>query len=290
MVDDRPSKHAEEELRHLNEELANRIAERTAELAAANKELILRLVQQARSDARLRTLQAEMFHAARLNAADLMAAAMAHELRQPLSAARTSISAAVRLLAQDHADSGAMREAFNDAARQVTRTGDIVQRMRDFVAPNESHKRLTDVTILVNDAKSLGLLDGNSSGIEVVSYLDPAVPLLFVDPVQIEQVLVNLIRNAVEAMATRPHRRLTVVTALVNPRTVAIAIGDTGVGQDAQLRERLFDPFVSTKPKGMGLGLWLSRSIVEAHRGKIGCESRIGEGTLCCFTLPANAP
>jgi two-component system sensor kinase FixL len=263
-------KHAQEELGRLNLELGRRVAERE------------------RSEDLLRTLQGEMFHAARLSAAGQMAAAMAHELIQPLSAIRISIGASTRLLAKVGGDFQLMRDAFDDAAGQIARAGKLVRRMRDFVGRGEAHKRLADVVTLIGDAQSLALLNSNSSGVEVECRLDPAASRVFVDPIQIEQVLVNLIRNAVEAMPTSRPRKLTLTTMLVDARTVAIAIGDSGPGLPPEVRDRVFEPFVSTKADGMGLGLWLCRSIVEAHGGRIACDSRMGEGTLCFFTLPTN--
>src|SRR3979411_1860660 len=106
---------------------------------------------------------------------------------------------------------------------------------------------------------------------------------------QVGQVLVNLIRNAVDAMASSPRRRLTLTTLAVEPDMVAIAVGDSGPGLPEEVRDRLFQPFVSTKGSGMGLGLWLSCSIVEAHSGRLSGVSNSGEGTLCCFTLPTKA-
>jgi two-component system sensor kinase FixL len=247
------------------------------------------MAEQERSETRLRNLQAEMFHAARLSAAGQMAAAMAHELFQPLAAVRISVEAASRLLTKEQAEFGVLGEVLAEAGGQVRRSAEIIHRMRDFVVRGEPQRQLVDISTLIQEAKVLVLRDFKAAGIDVVCHLDDESPYVFADAVQVGQVLVNLIRNAVDAMATSPRRRLTVTSMAVGPDWVAIAVGDSGPGLADEVRDRLFQPFVSTKGSGMGLGLWLSRSIVEAHGGRLSCASNFGEGTLCCFTLPTKA-
>jgi PAS domain S-box-containing protein len=235
-------KKTEQELRLLNEKLEQRVMDRTGDLAALNKEFIQRTAEREQSEVRLHNLQAEMFHAARLSAAGKMAAALAHELIQPLAAVRISVEAASRLLTKEQAELDVLGEVLVEAGGQVKRSAEIIHRMRDFVARGETRKQLVAVSTLIQEGKALVLPDFKSAGIDVVCHLDKEAPYVFADAIQISQVLVNLIRNAVDAMASSPRRRLTLTTLAVGPDMVAIGVGDSGPGLTEEVRDRLFNP------------------------------------------------
>ena len=274
-----------DELRQANELLERRVLERTAELAEANERLTAEMAEHRHMDARLLGLQAELFHAARLGAAGRMAAALAHELNQPLTATASSLGAARRLLAGGELDLPTTQEVIAEAADQARRAGQIVRRLRDFVARGETEKRFEDVITIVEEAAALSLVGADALGVTTCFGFDPNVSAAFVDPIQIQQVLVNLTRNAIEAMAGRPERRLALETALTGDGMIEIAVTDTGPGLPADVADRLFEPFVSTKRNGMGLGLSICRSIVDAHGGRLWHEANPGGGTVFRFTI-----
>lgn len=253
------------------------------------------------NEARLRGLQAELLHVSRLSAAGEMASTLAHELNQPLTAAASAAKAARRMLASSPAGpiAGAdVREAIDLVADQALRAGQIIRRLRDFVARDgDGDRKLEDLAELAEEAGVLALAGARERGVRVGFRFDAGLPPVLVDRIQIQQVLVNLMRNAVEAMAREgagddaPTRRdLAVTAARVRPDTVAVAVADTGPGLAPGLAERLFDPFVSTKPGGMGLGLSICRSIVEGHGGRLWAEPNPGGGAVFRFTLPAAPP
>lgn len=253
------------------------------------------------NEARLRELQAELLHVSRLSAAGEMASTLAHELNQPLTATASAVKAARRMLASSPGGPAAaadVREAIDLAAEQALRAGQIIRRLRDFVARDgEGDRKLEDLAGLAEDAGALALAGTRECGVRVGFRFDAALPPVLVDRIQIQQVLVNLMRNAVEAMAREgagdeaPARReLAVTAARVRPDTVRVAVADTGPGLAPGVAERLFDPFVSTKPGGMGLGLSICRTIVEGHGGRLWAEPNPGGGVVFRFTLPAAAP
>ena len=274
-----------DELQKTNEKLEGRVLKRTAELAASNERLTAEMAEHKRMDARLQELQAELFHAARLSDAGQMAAALAHELTQPLTATTSSIGAARRLLADREIDLATTQEVIAEAAGQARRAGQIVRRLRDFVARGETEKRLESVTIIVEEAAALSLVGADALGVTTRFDFAPNVSAAFVDRIQIQQVLVNLMRNAAEAMAGRPQRTLTVTTARTGDGMVEIAVADTGTGLTKHVADHLFEPFVSTKQHGMGLGLSICRSIVDAHGGRLWSEANPGGGTVFRFTI-----
>lgn len=281
-------KRSEAELRNLAGKLEWRVAERTAELVEANERLVAEIAERVRSDARVQQLQLEFFHAARLNTAGQLAAALAHELNQPLTAATNSLSAARRLVGKNGQDvNGKVGEAVSEAAEQTLRAGQIIRRLRDFVTRGETEKRAENVAALIEEAGSLALTGARALGIEVRFCFDPNASRALVDRTQIQQVLINLMRNAVEAMAESDRRELEVKTRLLNEGTIEIAVADSGPGLSKNVEDRLFEPFVSTKRNGMGLGLSICRSIVEAHGGRIKSSPGPAGGTIFYFTLAA---
>jgi two-component system sensor kinase FixL len=243
------------------------------------------LTERQQTEARLQELQAELVHISRLTAMGEMAQALAHELNQPLAAIANYMKGSRRLL-DSHNDepSGKVKLALDKAAEQAMRAGQIIRRLRDFVARGESERRVESLSKLVEEASALALVGAKEQGIHVRFQFDPSADLVLADKVQIQQVVLNLVRNAIEAMQDVDRRELTVTTARQEDMAV-ITVMDTGSGIADEVASRLFEPFVTSKAQGMGVGLSISRTIVEAHGGRISTEPNIGRGTTFRFTL-----
>ena len=238
------------------------------------------------TEARLQELQSELVHISRLTAMGEMASTLAHELNQPLSAIANYLKGTRRLLeAASDANAATMREALDKAADQALRAGQIIRRLRDFVSRGESERRVESLAKLVEEASALALVGAKEHGVRVRFQFDPRVELVLADRVQIQQVLLNLMRNAVDAMEESERRELALTTTAMADNTVEIAVADTGPGIAEEIADQLFQPFVTTKRQGMGVGLSISRTIIDAHGGKIWAEPNPGGGTVFRFTL-----
>jgi two-component system sensor kinase FixL len=246
------------------------------------------LTERQQTEARLQELQSELVHISRLTAMGEMASALAHELNQPLSAIANYMKGSRRLLENSTDErSGLLRDAMDKAAEQALRAGQIIRRLRDFVARGESERRVESVKKLVEEASALALVGAKDQGVRVRFQFDPTVDLVLADKVQIQQVLLNLLRNAVEAMESSQKRELVISTESGNDGMVTISVADTGSGIAPEMMSQLFQPFVTNKRHGMGVGLSISRTIVEAHGGQIGIEPNPGGGTIFRLTLRA---
>jgi two-component system sensor kinase FixL len=244
------------------------------------------LTETRQTEERLTSLQSELIHVSRLSAMGTMASTLAHELNQPITAIANYAEAVRDLLADPKPEDLTMiREALDDTASEALRAGHIVRRLRDFVARGEVEKSIEKLPELINEAAVLGLLGAKEKGVETTFDLDPYASPVLVDRVQIQQVLINLIRNAVEAMSDSNERRLTITSRLDQPGLVRVIVADTGAGVSAEVADQLFTAFVSTKAEGMGLGLSICRTIVEANGGRIWMEPAQGGGTEFHFTL-----
>jgi two-component system sensor kinase FixL len=244
------------------------------------------LTERQQTETRLQELQAELVHISRLTAMGEMASTLAHELNQPLSAISNYIEGSRRMLVDAKDESSVtLLDALDSAADQAIRAGQIIRRLRDFVARGESERRVESVTKLVEEASALSLVGVKDRGIRVQFRFDPAVDLVIADRVQVQQVLLNLIRNAMDAMETSQHRELVIAIAPAEGSQVRISVADSGVGIAHEVAEQLFQPFVTTKREGMGVGLSISRTIIEAHGGRIWCEPNPAGGTIFNFTL-----
>jgi two-component system sensor kinase FixL len=246
------------------------------------------LTQQRDAHIRLRDLQAELAHVGRISEMGTLASALAHELNQPLTAVTSYCEGARDLLASrpSAVDIETAREALKDAAGEALRAGQIVRRMREFLTHGVSEQRVEDLSRLVTEANALALVGSSEHGIDLQVDLDPDCNQVVVDRIQIQQVLFNLIRNAIEAMARSPERLLTIRSTAAQPQFVTISVEDTGDGISEHVEPQLFEPFVSSKPGGMGIGLSICRTIIEAHGGRIWFEPRDTGGTRFQFTLP----
>ncbi len=246
------------------------------------------LTERQHTEARLQELQSELVHMSRLTAMGEMASALAHELNQPLSAIANYMKGSRRLLESPSGDNAILvRDAMDKAADQALRAGQIIRRLRDFVARGESERRVEDVKKLVEEASALALVGAKDKGVRVSFSFAPGLDFVLADKVQIQQVLLNLMRNAIEAMEGCPTREMIVATAPAAANTVEISVADTGVGISPEIGAQLFQPFVTTKHTGMGVGLSISRTIIEAHGGTITARPNDGGGTVFSFTLPA---
>ncbi|MCA0211272.1 MAG: PAS domain S-box protein [Proteobacteria bacterium] len=244
------------------------------------------LTERQQTEARLESLQSELIHVSRVSAMGTMASTLAHELNQPITAVTNYVEAVRDLLANpDPDDIPMIRDALDDTAKEALRAGHIVRRLRDFVARGEVEKTIEKLPVLINEAAVLGLMGAREKSVEPRFDLDPYASPVLVDKVQIQQVLINLIRNAVEAMADSPVRQLTVTSRPDQRGFVRVIVADTGPGVTPEVAEQLFTAFVSTKAEGMGLGLSICRTIVEANGGRIWMEPRTGGGTEFHFTL-----
>lgn len=242
-----------------------------------------------RAERRLNDLQTELSHISRVSAMGSLASALAHELNQPLTAIASYAEGARALLGEagiPPADNIEMvREALAEASAQALRAGQIVRRLREFISRGESEKRVERLRRLVTEAAALALTGTGQTGIDFEIRLDPAVDRVLCDRIQIQQVLLNLIRNAVEAMQRSPRQNLEIRSRPASRGLVEVIVSDSGPGIAPEVAAVLFQPFNTSKEKGMGLSLSISRTIVEAHGGRIWAEPSEFGGTAFHFTL-----
>jgi two-component system sensor kinase FixL len=245
------------------------------------------LTEQQRAELRIQEMQSELVHFSRLSAVGTMASALAHELNQPLTAVANYLEASRDLLdSPDPETREILRDALSEAARQAVRAGEIVRKLRSYVSRGEVDARPVSLKPLIVDAVALTRTSRDRSDIPVSITLDAGVDRVLADPIQVQQVVINLIRNAMDAMSGRENARID-IRASIDEDTgfVAVEVCDNGPGLSPEMRETIFKPFATTKAQGMGLGLSICQTIVEAHGGSIGAAPRTQGGTCFRFTL-----
>jgi two-component system sensor kinase FixL len=246
------------------------------------------ITQRQQAESRLQDLQSELAHVGRVSEMASLASSLAHELNQPLTAIANYCEAARDILPGDGVDGviATVREALDEAAKESLRAGQIVQRLREFIRPADTDRRVESVSRLITEANALALVGSREHGIDVQVQHDAPSDEVFVDRIQIQQVLTNLIRNGVDAMIDSKVRSLIIRTSAGPEETMVIGVEDTGSGVSEAIAPQLFQPFVTSKITGMGVGLSICRTIVEAHGGRLWYEPRPGGGAIFQFTLP----
>lgn len=233
---------------------------------------------------RIQELQTEMQHASRLTDMGQVSASIAHELNQPLTAILNYANTGLDI-ANEKKDPE-LQSVFGKVAEQASRAGNIIRRLRAFVEKREPNRTVEDIVRIVDEAIRLGQLNSLERQIKLRVSVEHGVPAVLVDRVQIQQVLINLMKNAVEAMEASPKRNLTITIVRELPAMVRVSIADTGPGISDEMAAKLFQPFVTTKSKGMGMGLNICRGIIESHGGRLWLDANPSGGAVFHFNIP----
>ena len=248
------------------------------------------LTERQETEHQLQELQTELARLSRLTAMGEMASTLAHEINQPLSAISNYLQGCNRLLEPvKHPNVPKIRDALAETTKQTLRAGNIIRQLREFVARGETEKHPENINKLVEEASALALVGAKEEGVKTLFRFDIRIAPVLVEKIQIQQVLLNLMRNAIEAMQGCGRKELLVATTASGKDMVEVSVADTGSGLSEEITDRLFQPFVTTKPAGMGVGLSISKRIIEAHGGEMWAEPNPGGGTVFRFTLQSAA-
>jgi C4-dicarboxylate-specific signal transduction histidine kinase len=250
--------------------------------------VVMDVTERRSAEEALRDAQAEIARAARLTTMGELATSIAHEINQPLAAIVSRGSAGLRWLDRETPELDEARDAFTRIVSDGQRAGDVIRGLRSLATKSGPQLRTLDIDDTIREV--LALTHGEVQRLGVVLRTDLAVvdqPVIG-DRVQLQQVLLNLILNGIEAMkaVTDRARELAVSSAITEPGSVLISVGDNGPGLDPAIAQRIFEPFVTTKPDGLGMGLSICRSIIDAHGGRLWVSPAVPRGTLFSFTLP----
>jgi two-component system sensor kinase FixL len=258
-------------------------------LGAGHYAVIIRdITSRLEGEARHRRHESELAHISRVSLAGEMAAGLAHELSQPLTAISAYARGCLRLLRASVPEPALLHQGMAEVVAQAERAADVLDRLREFVRGGEFHRASTALAPLIAAAVGLIRAEAMRQAVEIETRIDPGLPAVLVDRIQIEQVLLNLLRNAVEAMEeTSAGNRSIVIEARRKSRhAVEVSVADSGPGVADEVIDTIFAPFVTTKPRGMGMGLSISCSIIESHGGSLRMMCSVPCGTLFCFDLP----
>jgi C4-dicarboxylate-specific signal transduction histidine kinase len=282
-------KEAEEALRRARNELQIRVDERTAELSQTNRQLVAEIAERERAEEAYREAQAELSRVSRLSALGTLAASISHEVNQPLAAVVTNADACAMWLSSDPPNLDEVRAAVDLIAREGTRASDVVRKIRAMFTKGAPETASVDINDLMREAVSFVQAEISKNAVELLLDLEEHLPATIADRVQLQQVIVNLIQNAIEAMSAvndRP-RELAIRSQSTPESEILISVRDSGVGIDPKDQRRIFNSFFTTKPQGMGMGLSISHSIIESQGGRLWASSNPDHGVTMNFTLPA---
>src|SRR5262245_12203715 len=283
---------AEEALQRAHDELERRVDERTRQLAATVEILQKEMVERQRAEERVRQQQAEVAHVLRLRTVEGMAAQLAHEINQPLAAVMNFASGLARRLSCADLDVAAAQRVTDQISREALRAAEVVRRLRAFLRKDAPRKELCDARDVVREAASLIDDEARRAGVELHLDLDPHDAPVEIDAIQVEQVVLNLLRNALEAMDERSSGPRSIVVQTVTARDggVEVRVRDNGPGLPVDDVQQLFEAFFTTKEKSLGMGLSISQKIVEAQGGALWAAANREGGATFAFTLPPAHP
>jgi C4-dicarboxylate-specific signal transduction histidine kinase len=278
----------EESLRRSREELEARVEERTAELKSANDALLNQMAEQRRTEEALQVTRTELARVVRITTIGELAASIAHEVNQPLAAVVANADACVAWLARDHPDLLEARAAAERTTQGATRASEVIGRIRSLINKTAPERARIHINEIIGEVVALADRQASKNEVSVETQLAPDLSTIFGDRIQLQQVILNLMLNGIEAMtgiSDRP-RRLVIRSQMQDADQVRVSVEDSGIGVKAEIMGRLFEPFFTTRSQGIGMGLPISRSIVEAHGGRLWAESMVSQGSVFQFTLP----
>lgn len=285
----RKRKEAEAALKQARDQLDGMVRERTAQLQNTNEQLQSEIIERKRAEEAVYKTQADLAHLTRVMTMNEMATSIAHEVNQPLAAIINNGSAGMRWLAADPPNIERARDSLAHIINQGNRASEVIKRIRAFSKKAPLQRSALDINEVISEVLVLVETELVKHRVILTSELNPDLPRVFGDRVQLQQVILNLIVNGIEAMAGDLQRRRTLLIGSDNGEAgnVLVVIRDCGNGLNEQDLERIFDAFFTTKPGGVGVGLSISRTIVEAHGGHLWASANSGPGATFQFTLPA---
>lgn len=281
-------KDAEDAIRGARDELEIRVQERTAELRAANEELQRRIAEQKRAEDALQVARAELTRVARITTVGELTTSIAHEVNQPLAAVVANADACVAWLAHQTPNLDEARAAAERAVEGATRASGVIKRIRSLIHKAVPEREPVQLNELIRETADLVAGQAARGHVAISTNLMPGLPDVPGDRIQLQQVILNLMMNGIEAMSTVSGRKreLLVRSQRDESGCVSVVIEDTGVGISEEAMARLFEPFFTTRAQGIGMGLAISRSIIESHGGRLWAEPRVEHGSIFQFTLP----
>jgi C4-dicarboxylate-specific signal transduction histidine kinase len=247
-------------------------------------------LESTRRERQYREMQSELAHANRVATMGQLTASIAHEIKQPIAASHTNATAALRFLDKSPPDVAKAREVLTCIVDDADRAGDVVDRIGSLIKKAPPRKEVVDLNAAILEVTALTHSEAVETGVTVGTQLAGDLPGIQCDRVQLQQVMLNLIVNAIQSMSgvEDGNRELHISTEIIEPEGVCVAVRDTGHGLRPESLPRLFEPFYTTKPDGMGIGLSICRSIIEAHGGRLWATTCEPRGALFQFTIPAD--
>lgn len=282
-------RETEEALRRARDELEIRVEERTLELKRANEALMERMAEQKRTEEALQVTRGELARVARITTIGELTASIAHEVNQPLAAVVANADACVAWLSHENPNLVEARAAAERTTQGATRASEVIVRIRSLINKATPEKAPVDINRIIEETVALAHSQALRNGAELVTELAPDLHTVLGDSIQLQQVILNLLVNGIDAMSAVDGRERTLIvrSRSHDGNQIRVSVQDSGIGVSPEVMGRLFEPFFTTRSKGMGMGLSISRSIIEGHGGKLWVESDGSNGSTFQFTLPA---